>query len=50
MADVTKNKNVFNCPWLLYYKLKMEDGAVGHNFKKDPPRDHPCQVRFNLVQ
>ena len=28
----------------------MEGGAVGHNFEKDPPRDHPCQVRFNLVQ
>ena len=28
----------------------MESGAVGHNFEKDPSRDHPCQVRFNLVQ
>ena len=28
----------------------MECGAVGHNFERDPPRDHPCQVRFNLVQ
>ena len=28
----------------------MEGGAVGHNFERDPPRDHPCQVRFNLVQ
>jgi hypothetical protein len=28
----------------------MEDGAVGHNFERDPPRDHPCQVWFNLVQ
>jgi hypothetical protein len=27
----------------------MESGAVGHNFKRDPPREHPCQVRFNLV-
>ena len=24
--------------------------AVGHNFERDPPRDHPCQVWFNLVQ
>ena len=28
----------------------MEGGAVGHNFVRDPPRDHPCQVWFNLVQ
>jgi hypothetical protein len=26
----------------------MEGGAVGHNFERDPPRDHPCQVWFNL--
>ena len=28
----------------------MEGGAVGHTFERDLPRDHPCQVRFNLVQ
>jgi hypothetical protein len=28
----------------------MEGGAVGHNFERDPPRDHPCQVWFNLIQ
>ena len=28
----------------------MEGGAVGHNFERDPPRDHPCHVWFNLVQ
>jgi hypothetical protein len=28
----------------------MESGAVGHNFEREPPRDHPCQVWFNLVQ
>ena len=22
----------------------------GHNFERDPPKDHPCQVWFNLVQ
>jgi hypothetical protein len=22
----------------------MEGGAVGHNFERDQPRDHPCQV------
>ena len=27
----------------------MEGGAVGHNFEMGPPRDHPCQVWFNLV-
>jgi hypothetical protein len=27
----------------------MEGGAVGHNFERDPPRDHPCQVWFNLA-
>jgi hypothetical protein len=28
----------------------MEGEAVGHKFERDPPRDHPCQVWFNLVQ
>jgi hypothetical protein len=28
----------------------MEGRAVGHNFERDPPRDHTCQVWFNLVQ
>jgi hypothetical protein len=28
----------------------MEGRAVGHIFERDPPRDHPCQVWFNLVQ
>ena len=28
----------------------MEGGAVEHNFERDPPSDHPCQVWFNLVQ
>ena len=28
----------------------MEGGAVRHNFERDPPRNHPCQVWFNLVQ
>jgi hypothetical protein len=22
----------------------MEDGAVGHNFERDTPKDHLCQV------
>jgi hypothetical protein len=28
----------------------MEDGAVGHNIERGPPKDHPSQIRFNLVQ
>jgi hypothetical protein len=39
------NDALFN----MYYRI-MEGRAVGHNFERDPPRDHPCQVWFNLVQ
>jgi hypothetical protein len=28
----------------------MEGRAVGHNFERDPPKYHPCQVWCNLVQ
>jgi hypothetical protein len=28
----------------------MEGGVVGHKFGRDPPKNHPCQVWFNLVQ
>jgi hypothetical protein len=28
----------------------MEGGAVGHNFEREPPKDHPSQISFNLVQ
>ena len=28
----------------------MEGGSVGHNFERDPLKDHPCQVWVNLVQ
>jgi hypothetical protein len=28
----------------------MEGRSVGHNFERDPPKHHPCQVWFNLVQ
>jgi hypothetical protein len=28
----------------------MESGAVGHIFERDPPRDHPYQVWFNLAK
>ena len=27
----------------------MEGRAVGQNFERGPPKDHPCQVWFNLV-
>jgi len=28
----------------------MEGEFVGHKFERDPPKNHPCQVWFNLVQ
>ena len=28
----------------------MKGGSVEHNFEREPPKDHPCQVWFNLVQ
>ena len=28
----------------------MEGGAVGHNYERDPPKDHSCQLWCNLVQ
>jgi hypothetical protein len=28
----------------------MEGWSVRHNFERNPPKDHPCQVWFNLVQ
>jgi hypothetical protein len=33
-------------------KLKIEKRGDENliNFERDPPRDHPCQVWFNLVQ
>jgi hypothetical protein len=30
--------------------ISIQDGTDGHNFERDPPRDHPCQVWCNLVQ
>jgi hypothetical protein len=32
------------------FELKMEGGAVGHNFEMGLPKDYSCQVWFNLVQ
>jgi hypothetical protein len=28
----------------------MEGGAVGHNIEREPPKDHPSQISFNLVK
>ena len=28
----------------------MEGGAVGHNFERDPSKDHLCQVWCNLAE
>ena len=28
----------------------MVGGAVKHNIYRGPPKNHPCQVWFNLVQ
>ena len=28
----------------------MEGGAVRHNIERGPPKDHHCQIWFNLVQ
>ena len=30
--------------------LGMEGGAVGHNFERDTPRDHLCQVWLHLAK
>jgi hypothetical protein len=30
--------------------LERKGLAVGHDFERDPPRDHHCQVWFNMVQ
>ena len=27
----------------------MEGESVGHNFERNPPKNHPCHVWFNLV-
>jgi hypothetical protein len=28
----------------------MEGGAVGHNFERDPPKDHLCQIWFSCFR
>jgi hypothetical protein len=55
------NDEFFNMYYRIFYELwtfadfdwlcKLEKREpVWHNFERDPPRDHPCQVWFNLVQ
>ena len=41
----------FNCPsnTLCVWPAWIQHSADGHNFERDPPRDHPCQFWFNLV-
>jgi hypothetical protein len=37
--------------WCSRSKVKVTgSNFYGHNFERDPPKDHPCQVWFNLVQ
>jgi hypothetical protein len=40
-----------------YFKQKIQMGkklaeifCEGHNFKREPPKQHPSQIWFNLVQ
>ena len=28
----------------------MKGGAVGHNFERGPPKDHPSQIWLNMVR
>jgi hypothetical protein len=53
LCSCSKNLSSF---WLkLKQQWKIEDISIFSNsshldFERDPPRDHPCLVRFNLVQ
>ena len=42
MENISIFSNSTHLEWMV--------GAVGPNFERDPSRDHPCQVWFNLVQ
>ena len=33
-----------------HFEFWMEGGAVGHNFERDTPRDHLCQVWLHLAK
>jgi hypothetical protein len=61
MATITRNRNFFKWPKLLYFKpdsAKFElykhndelDGADGHNFERGPPKDHFRKVWLRLAQ
>ena len=34
----------------LHNWYKSAERKISHNFERDPPKDHSCQVWFNLVQ
>jgi hypothetical protein len=40
MAAITKNRNFFKGPKLLY----IQDGADGQNFERGPPKDYFSKV------
>jgi hypothetical protein len=48
MAAITKNRNFFKGPKLLYFWI--QDGADGHNFERGPPKDHFSKVWLRLAQ
>jgi hypothetical protein len=63
MATVTKNRNFFKWPKLLYFKPEppfflflawwpswLEVGITGHNFGRGPPKNHFSKVWLILAQ
>ena len=44
------SKNFSSFRFIIKQPSWMEGGSVGHNFERDPPNNHPCQVWFNLGQ
>jgi hypothetical protein len=59
MAAITKNRNFFKWPKLLYFKPEsaqkwrpslIQDGADGNNFERGPPKDHFSKVWLRLAQ
>jgi hypothetical protein len=60
MAAVTKNRNFFKWPKLLYFKPEcaflawwpswLEVGITGHNFARGPSKNHFSKVWLRLAQ
>jgi hypothetical protein len=57
MATITKNRNFFKWPKLLYLFLFLVMVAIldtgradGHNFERGPPKDHFSKVWLRLAQ